>query len=157
MLPEVDRLRTVADRLDSLDSYRLDEELRAVRAFLEGVVLPHEKEEDAVLYPIVAQIIGGHDPTATMSREHLEIRHLVRLYGSIVDDLPNGGPDEEDLRDLRRALYSLHAILRLHIAQEEEAYLTLLEDSLSPDTAHLLTDHRPPTVRSSGPRRKKTV
>ena len=157
MLPDVDRLRKAADHLDSLDSRHLFDELRAVRSFLEDVVLPHEKEEDAVLYPIVAQLIGGRDPTATMSREHLEIRHLVRLYGSIVDDIPAVGPDEEDLRDLRRALYSLHAILRLHIAQEEEAYLTLLEDSVSPDAAHLITDYRPPTVGSYGPRRRKTV
>lgn len=157
MLPDVDRLRAVADGMDMLDSYRLDEELHAVRAFLEDVVLPHEKEEDAVLYPIVAQLIGGRDPTATMSREHLEIRHLVRLYGSIVDDLPDGGPDEEDLRDLRRTLYSLHAILRLHIAQEEESYLTLLEDSLSPEVAPWPNDDRPSTVGSSGPRRRKPL
>ena len=157
MLPEVDRLRSIADRMDALDSYRLDKELRAVRSFLEEVVLPHEKEEDAVLYPIVARLIGGRDPTATMSREHLEIRHLVRLFGSIVDDLSEGGPDEEDLRDLRRTLYSLHAILRLHIAQEEEAYLTLLEDAASPDMAPLPTDHRPLTVGSSGPRRRKSL
>jgi hypothetical protein len=32
------------------------------------------------------------------------------------------GPGPEDLIDLRRVLYGLHAILRLHFAQEEEAY-----------------------------------
>jgi heavy metal translocating P-type ATPase len=135
MLPEVDRLRAVADRMDGMDSYRLNVELMTIRSFLEDVVLPHEKEEDAVLYPIVARLIGGRDPTATMSRVHLEIRHLVRLFKSIVEDLPEGGPDEEDLRDLRRTLYSLNAILRLHIAQEEEAYLTLLDDAVSPEVA----------------------
>jgi hypothetical protein len=40
--------------------------------------------------------------------------------------LPAEGPRPEDLRDLRRALYGLHAILALHFAQEEELY-TLLE------------------------------
>src|ERR671919_4117 len=66
MLPDVDRLRAVADGMDMLDSYRLDGELHADRAFLEDVVLPHEKEEDAVLYPIVAPA----DRRARPNRHH---------------------------------------------------------------------------------------
>ena len=38
---------------------------------------------------------------------------------------PKDGPSPEDLMDLRRVLYGLHAILRLHFAQEEEAYAWL--------------------------------
>ena len=57
-----------------------------------------------------------------MSRAHLEISHLSRLFGQLLEDLPAEGPTPEDLMDLRRVLYGLHAILRLHFAQEEEAY-----------------------------------
>ena len=32
-----------------------------------------------------------------------------------------------DLMEMRRLLYGLHAILRLHFAQEEEGYLSLAE------------------------------
>jgi hypothetical protein len=42
-------------------------------------------------------------------------------------DLPSTGPEPEDLSDLRRILYSLHAILRLHFDQEEELYFSLQE------------------------------
>ena len=45
--------------------------------------------------------------------------------GGLVDDLPDEGPGIDELRDLRRVLYSLHAILDLHMAQEEELYLSL--------------------------------
>ena len=38
---------------------------------------------------------------------------------------PAEGPTSDDLVDLRRVLYGLHAILRLHFAQEEEAYAWL--------------------------------
>ena len=92
--------------------------------------MPHEQQEDASVYPLVARRIGGHDPTAAMSRAHLEISHLVRLYGRLLDELPEGpaGPfTSDDLRDFRRVLYGLHAILRLHFAQEEEQYLPLLD------------------------------
>ena len=34
-------------------------------------------------------------------------------------------PDEDDITDLRGVLYGLHAILRLHTAQEDETYLSL--------------------------------
>ena len=131
LLPDVDRLRAAADHLDELPAHAAKHELADLRRFLEERLLPHEQTEDATVYPLVARAIGGEDPTAAMSRAHLEIAHLVRLFGRLVDELPAGeleplAPD--DLRDLRRILYGLHAILRLHFAQEDEQYLPLLED-----------------------------
>jgi soluble P-type ATPase len=137
LLPEVDRLRAVADRLDELPARAAKRELADLRRFLEERLVPHEQSEDATVYPLVASAIGGEDPTAPMSRAHLEIAHLVRLFGRLVDELP---PDDfepltpDDLRDLRRILYGLHAILRLHFAQEEEQYLPLLEDGAAEET-----------------------
>jgi len=130
LLPEVDRLRQAADRLEELSPDAARRELLEIRTFLVEKLVPHEEKEDASVYPLVARRIGGHDPTAAMSRAHLEISHLVRLYGRLLDELPEGpvGPlAPDDLRDLRRVLYGLHAILRLHFAQEEEQYLPLLE------------------------------
>lgn len=131
LLPDVDRLRSVADRLDELPARVAQRELAELRRFLEERLLPHERTEDATVYPLVARAIGGEGPTAAMSRAHLEIAHLVRLFGRLLDELP---PEKavplapDDLRDLRRILYGLHAILRLHFAQEEEQYLPLLEE-----------------------------
>jgi hypothetical protein len=42
-----------------------------------------------------------------------------------VEEVPGDGPDPAAVRDLRRALYGLHAILSLHFAQEEELYTVL--------------------------------
>jgi soluble P-type ATPase len=131
LLPDVDRLRAVADRLDELAPRAAKRELAELRQFLDERLVPHEQTEDATVYPLVARAIGGEDPTAAMSRAHLEIAHLVRLFGGLVDELPPGDLEPltaDDLRDLRRILYGLHAILRLHFAQEEEQYLPLLED-----------------------------
>jgi hypothetical protein len=72
--------------------------------------------------------MGGDDPTAPMHRAHAEITRLTRLLGSLLGDLGPDGPEPEDLADLRRVLCGLHAILRLHFAQEEEAYLSLLDE-----------------------------
>jgi hypothetical protein len=67
-----------------------------------------------------------------MVRAHVEIAHLARVLGQLVEDLPPGGPSDEDLPELRRVLYGLYAILRLHFAQEEEAYLSLFESAPQP-------------------------
>ena len=72
-------------------------------------------------------MLGGSDPTGSMSRTHVEISHHVRRLGRLLDQLPPEGPDEDDLMEMRRLLYGLHAILRLHFAQEEEGYLSLAE------------------------------
>jgi len=132
LLPEVRRIREVADRLDSLDPASIRSELLRVYNFLSNDLLPHEIAEDATAYPVVARIIGGKDPTATMSRAHLEIAHRVRMLGSLLEELPPEGPTGEDLSDFRRILYGLDAILRLHFAQEEESYLPLLDGRAAP-------------------------
>jgi heavy metal translocating P-type ATPase len=123
----LDRVRDVADRIGRLSPPLALAEVTAVHRFLVERLLPHEEAEDRLLYPLVAELLGGEDPTAPMSRAHAEIAHLTRLLGGVLADLGPAGPEAEDLTDLRRILYGIHAILRLHFAQEEEAYLSLLD------------------------------
>jgi heavy metal translocating P-type ATPase len=133
-LPELNRIRAVADRLDRMPPDEALAELELVRVFLLERLVRHEEEEEAEVYPVVARVMGGEDPMATMSRAHLEISHLTRLFTQLLEELPPGGPGPEDLPDLRRVLYGLHAILRLHFAQEEEAY-SWLSDTLPAEAA----------------------
>jgi heavy metal translocating P-type ATPase len=123
--PELQRLRTAADRLGTLPPDEARRELEAVRRFLVERLPQHEEEEEAAVYPVVARLMGGEDPMSSMARAHIEISHLARVYRQLLEDLPPEGPTPEDLMDLRRVLYGLHAILRLHFAQEEEAYAWL--------------------------------
>lgn len=129
--PGLEALRTVADGLDSMAAPDALARLRDTQRFLTDRLAPHEEEDDRVLYPVVAGLLGGEDPTGVMSRGHLEIQHLIRSFCRLVDDLPAEGPDIDDIADLRRLLYELHAVLRLHFAQEEESFLSLR--ALEPD------------------------
>ena len=120
--PWLARLRSTADRLDTFSPREAREELEQLRWFLQERLVRHEQEEEAAVYPVVASLMGGEDPMGSMERAHLEIAHLTRVYAHLLEHLPSDGPSSEDLVDLRRVLYGLHAILRLHFAQEEEAY-----------------------------------
>jgi heavy metal translocating P-type ATPase len=135
LMPEVRHIRYVTDRLDTMPPETARSELREIHTFLAERLLPHEKAEDAVVYPLVADIIGGEDPTATMSRAHIEISHLIKVFGRVLDEMPEKGPGPEDIREIRRILYGLYAILTLHFAQEEESYLALIEERMKSDKA----------------------
>jgi heavy metal translocating P-type ATPase len=127
LLPGVERIRTLADQLDTLDPSAARTGLEDLHRFLTTEVLPHNDAEDAIIYPAVAKLIGGEDPTAVMSRAHQEISHLVNILGRYLADMAKTNPDAEDVRDLRRVLYGLDAILRLHFVQEDESYFALIE------------------------------
>lgn len=127
LLPGVKRIRYIADRLDQLSAQDVRTELTKLHQFLMTEVIPHEQAEEATVYPAVARLIGGDDPTAPMNRAHLEIAHMVDVLGRHLNELPSQGPAIDDIRDLRRILYGLDAILRLHFAQEDEAYLALMD------------------------------
>lgn len=157
--PEVDRLLAVADRVGVDPPERWRAAAREAHRFLVEELLPHEQAEDTELYPALARVFGGHDPTGTMSRGHAEIAHLTHRLGRLLDDLDESagpatadgptadpqpttptlagaatapataGDDEADAADARRLLYGLHAVLRLHFSQEDEGYLSLADDA----------------------------
>lgn len=134
-IPWLARIRTVADRLESFSPEEAREELGRIRWFLTERLVQHEEEEEAAVYPVVSKLMGGEDPMGTMARAHLEIEHLSRVFVHLLDDLPPDAMTPDDLMDLRRVLYGLHAILRLHFAQEEEAYSWLASEAHEPEEA----------------------
>jgi iron-sulfur cluster repair protein YtfE (RIC family) len=126
---DLERLQAVADALSSMTSADVMLEVGRVHRMLTEDVQPHEAAEEQDFYPALELILGGNDPTATMSRAHVEIAHQIRRLGALIDDIGESEPDEQDIDELRRILYGLHAILRLHTVQEEESYLSLGDDT----------------------------
>jgi heavy metal translocating P-type ATPase len=126
--PLLDRMRKLADGLGTLDGPTALAELRAVHAGLAAEVLPHEHADETLLHPRLAPMLGGRDPMAPISRAHREIAHLTRRLGRLLAELSQDGPDEADLPELRRTLYGLEAVLRLHILQEDELYALVADE-----------------------------
>ena len=127
----LDRMRALADRLG--DVGRADSCGRSCASLdvdLQQVLL-HERADESRLQPEIAPLVGGHDPLSAISRTHREIAHLGRRFSRYVADLPEQGPTRRRLIELRRILYALEAILRLHFAQEDEIY-----DSVAAEPLH---------------------
>src|SRR6266700_2520959 len=120
LAPWLDRVRDVADHLEPGAGHVRD--LEEVGGFLERQLLPHERRDDELAAAGLADLFKGEDPLGAMRSTHLEIAHLVRRYRRLLDSLSSTGATVEDVLDLRRTLYGLDAILRLHNAQEEELY-----------------------------------
>lgn len=124
----IEAVREAADRLADDTGPRALAAVRHVDALLTERLLPHERAEERELYPALARALGGPEATATMSRTHSEFERLAHRIGThlaLVDSDRGGELRPEQLDDLRDCLYGLHAVLRLHFAQEEENYFSL--------------------------------
>lgn len=78
--------------------------------------------------------MGSPAATATMSRDHTAVVQLVDELAAARTALAAETPPTL-LNDLRRILYGLYAVVRVHFAKEEEIYLPLLERHLTLDQA----------------------
>ncbi|MEV0152492.1 heavy metal translocating P-type ATPase [Micromonospora sp. NPDC050686] len=99
--------------------------VREVHRRLVDEVLPHETAEERQLYPALAGPLGSEEATSTMSRGHVEIAALVDRIGGHLAEHADGRLRPDEVPDLLAALYGLDAVLRLHLAQEEEDYFSL--------------------------------
>ncbi|MGN6582044.1 MAG: heavy metal translocating P-type ATPase [Bordetella sp.] len=125
LLPSLDRLSGLADQVLAMPAAQAVSALRQLDQMLSEKLVPHETTDDARVYPMVAGLLGGDDPMASLSRTHREIFSLARRLHGIVQALAPASADETVMREVQRILYGLEAILRLHFAQEEELYLAL--------------------------------
>ncbi|WP_321932134.1 heavy metal translocating P-type ATPase [Paraburkholderia guartelaensis] len=123
--PVIERIRQLADEMPVLPATAVKGRLADLGELLTQQLIPHERHDDAQVYPRLAPLLGGEDPLALMSTAHREIFHITRTLTHMANDMPVDGPDADWLREIQRVLYGLYAIVRLHCAQEDEIYHTL--------------------------------
>lgn len=138
LLPHVESLRVAADVIDEVPVAALREHVEEAYAFLAMHLVPHAIAEDRALYPLVARAMGAPAATATMSRDHVEVARLVRELSALRGRVTGIVLAPATAKALRRVLYSLYGLLRVHFAKEEEIYLPLLDERLTPAEARAL-------------------
>jgi soluble P-type ATPase len=141
MVPLIEEIRSVADTLSTRPGGVAP--ARSLLDRLENELLPHERADETLLVPLVARALRGTDATAAMSRTHAEIAHQVGRLRRLLDGLDTDATQPEDVVELRRLLYGLYAVLRLHNAHEEEGAFSLV-----PETDAVVDRKRRPANRT---------
>jgi hypothetical protein len=130
LLPHVDRLLMLADMVGHVDCAAIHALFEEEYAFVVGQLVPHMEAIEATLYDRLEALLGGRHSMAPMRDEHRALERLVDELGHYRPHVEGCSWSAVEGMALRRALYRLHAILKVHLA-EEELYLGVLERTLS--------------------------
>jgi hypothetical protein len=131
LVAHVERLHGLAEMVDAETAFALRAGLDEEWPFLQGGLLPHIEAVEATLYPRLEGLMGPRHSMDPMRDEHAEVRRLVETVGGYRRELAEEGALAPDASmGLRRALYRLHALMRVHLA-EEAMYLRVLDQHLS--------------------------
>ena len=133
LIARIELLPTVADSIGSASTESIREGVGQAYTFLIHQLIPHAQAEEQVLYPTVGRLLRAVEATETMSRDHLEVIRLTEELEALQLHLFYTAVSEADEQALRCVLYGLYAIIKLHLAKEEEIYLPILEARL-PDS-----------------------
>jgi iron-sulfur cluster repair protein YtfE (RIC family) len=133
-------LRQAADVVNESLTTQAHDRIEQNSNFLTGQLVAHSRAEEAVLYPMVQKIMGSELSTATMVRDHIEIAQLTEELESLRVHKSQLTITSIQTAALRRVLYGLYALLKLHFAKEEEIYLPLLDSKLTPEDAQAMLE-----------------
>lgn len=135
LFPSVGRIREVAELIGNASITELQEDIAEVYEFLAAHLKPHAEAEDAALYPVVQQILGSPDATKTMSRDHVEVGNYIEELATLKKDIKGAELTLAQIQSLQRVLYGVYALVKVHFAKEEEIYLPILDQRLTPESA----------------------
>jgi heavy metal translocating P-type ATPase len=118
----LDRLRSIADALDDATGANASALVEEANDIVQREVVAHERNDEGTVYPKIARALPHHQALSAMSRAHREILHLARLLARLVEDLPLETIDRYLIRDAQRVIESIEALVRIHVAQEDDIY-----------------------------------
>jgi hypothetical protein len=129
LMPHVDRLHTLAEMVGRVECSALHELYNTELGFVVGTLLPHMAAVEGALYGRLETLMGPRHTMAPMREEHEIVRGLIDELGRFQVHEDQCTWSEMEGLELRRALYRLHALLKVHLAEEEQ-YLAVLDRSL---------------------------
>ena len=137
LLHDVDRMPETGEMLLTGDAVDVRRAAHETSTFLTGTLIPHVDAAERSLYPELERMLQNRHSMAPMRREHAELRRLVADFSQLTAKLDAGLIALGKRLALRRDLFQLYALLKIHLA-EEEAYLRVVDHGVSDDVADLL-------------------
>jgi iron-sulfur cluster repair protein YtfE (RIC family) len=137
ILAHVDRMPEMADALMTVHADDAKAEIVSLFAFFEGTLLPHIDAAERSIYPELERMFQNRHSMRPMRNEHDEIRRLVAEFGRLSADVREGRISLGRSLALRRVMFQLFALLKIHLA-EEDAYLRIVERAGGSDSSEAI-------------------
>jgi hypothetical protein len=128
LVPHIDALRELADEAHDMAPDEVVRQLSTELAFVQDQLLPHMEMAEHTLYPQLELLLGDPQAMEPMRREHLQVRRFVKELEGLRSRLAERGTGlllRDEFR-LRRVLYRVYSMMRVHL-HEEEHYLAIID------------------------------
>ena len=122
-----DQLDTLLHALKHLTAERVNDIGHSVEN-IRRLVGAHMDLEERVFYPAIRSLV--EDLLPNMLKQHDEIREADRYLGELLSGFPER-PTDRDMGELYRLGIELHDGVQVHIVDEEEHLLKLVDGGLS--------------------------
>lgn len=137
LMHQVDRMPAVGDLVGASPLAGLRLKVDELSGFLTGLLVPHMDTAEQTLYPELERLLQNRHSMTPMRREHGEIRKLVAELVRLQHGLDEGRLPTGEAVALRRVIFRLYALLKVHLA-EEQLYLGIIEHGVSTEGAEAL-------------------
>jgi iron-sulfur cluster repair protein YtfE (RIC family) len=128
--PHLDRLPELAQMIGRETPEAFSAAFQQECRFVVGQLVPHMEAIETTLYGRLERVMEGRHSMAPMRLEHERLRALFASLCQYRELVADGHMSEAEEIGLRRVLYRLYAMLKVHLA-EEELYLGVLDRNLT--------------------------
>lgn len=133
----VDRLPELGELIDSRDPARVGPPLEEMCTFVRELLLQHIAASERVLYPELERVMQNRHSMTPMRREHGQIRTACDQLLTLKRTVDAGRFGTREQIALRRAVFRLYALLKVHLA-EELLYAGIVEHGASAEDQQAL-------------------
>lgn len=136
-MPHVDVLPVLAESIDKLERDEFAARFETECQFIVGQLMPHIDAIEHALYGELDRLMDTRHSMQPMRDEHQQLRRLFASLCRYRAMVAVGELDQAAAIGLRRVLYRLYTLLKVHLA-EEELYLRIIERDLSSEEKDVL-------------------
>ena len=137
LLHQIDRMPQTGDMVGTASPAELRQRIDETYVFLTEVLTPHMAAAEAALYPELERMLQSVHSMAPLRREHAEVRRSTAELARIREHLGEQRISVGQAIALRRVIFRLYALLKVHLA-EEQVYLDILDRRELPEMADAL-------------------
>ena len=130
IMAHVDALPGLADMIDKVDMGTFARHFDAECEFISTQLVPHIEAIETTLYTALDRLMGKRHSMEPMREEHARLRRLFTSLCHYRQAIERGQFDKEETIALRRVMFRLYSLLKVHLA-EEEMYLHVIDRDLS--------------------------